>query len=83
MAAPSAKDMSYILLAFKRNCEINQIRYAVVRDADGQKRVVLTTSRRDMKNIIGCLYVVLEQKPELEETLIQELERRAANLAGR
>ena len=71
------------ILEFKRNCEINRIRYEIARDRDGRKRIVLTASSRDMWNIRDCLSIVLEQKPELERQLIQELELKAANLAGR
>ena len=71
------------ILEFKRNCELNRIRYEIARERDGQKSIVLTAYSRDMRNIRDCLSIVLKQKPELERQLIQELELKAANLAGR
>lgn len=68
---------------FKRNCELYRIRYELAHDRDGQKRIVLIAASREMRNIRYCLSIVLEQKPELEKRLIQELELKAANLAGR
>ncbi len=74
----------YILIReFKRNCELYRIRYEIAHDRNGQKHIALVEDSREMRNIRYCLSIVLEQKPELERRLIQELELKAANLAGR
>ncbi|MBQ9565659.1 MAG: hypothetical protein IJU98_08745 [Synergistaceae bacterium] len=71
------------ILPFKRTCEYYNITYQAVRDQSGKARITLTASAPGMDTIIDCLMVVLEQNPEIERQLIQELERKAANLAGR
>ena len=68
---------SYVpILPFKRTCERHNTTYQTVRDREGEARIALTASAPGMETIIGCLMVVLEQKPEIEALLLLELERK-------